>query len=358
MKPRVFIASSTEHIELARAVQDNLDRDLETRVWDQDVFKLSDFALEAMMDQLKQSDFGVFVMAPADWAVIRGTRHAVPRDNVVLELGLFLGNFGPKQTFVIIPRGTPSLHLPTDLLGLTIGDYDPNRKDKNLTAALGSVCNKIRRLALERAPSILRRRTGLVRFGLFPDFTDDFNSLLAESTKVILYFIHSRRWRENHNDAIHALLSRPESTLTVFLPDLGNQHLIASLVGHFDDGPHVPGFIADAYRYFTDFHREFGGKVRVLLFSEYPTYSFYKFDDTVIAAMYPTTPIRKSVPAFHFKCDGTFGEFLFKDIEHLLSECNEPPIRRLVHIAAKASHFSRPHPLTPARRKGAPKKAL
>lgn len=339
VKPRVFIGSSKEHLDLARAVQENLDPDLETKVWDQDVFRLSEYPLEALAAQLQQSDFGVFVMAPADWAVIRGTKHPVPRDNVVFELGLFAGHLGRNRTFVVIPRGPTSLHLPTDLLGLTVGDYDANRRDSNLTAAVATVCNKIRRLVIERSAEVLKQRSGLIRFGLFSDFVEAFNQLLNESKRVVLYFIHSRRWRENHNDALCTLLTKPESHLTVILPDLSNKNLITSLMGHFDDGPHIPGFIADAYRYFVDIQTKYSGKVRILLFNVYPTYTFYRFDDAVIAAMYPTTAIRKSVPAFHLKTDGTFGEFLERDTEQLLAECKEPSASDLLQIGSAASTY-------------------
>ena len=341
MKLKVFIGSSKEHLDLARAVQENLDPDLETKVWDQDVFRMSEYTLEALATQLQQSDFGVFVMEPADWAVIHGIKHPVPRDNVVFELGLFVGHLGRNRTFVIIPRGSLGLHLPTDLLGLTVGDYDANRTDKSLTAAFAPVCNKIRRLVVERSTTILKQRTGLVRFGLFTDFIEDFNRLLNESKEVVLYFIHSRRWRENHNDAIRTLLTKPKSSLTVFLPDLANKQLVTGLTGHFDDGPHIPGFIADAYRYFADLQREYPGKVRILLFNDYPTYTFYRFDDAVIAAMYPTTAIRKSVPAFYLKMDGTFGEFLDKDIEQLFVECKEPSASGLLQIGSAASSYSK-----------------
>lgn len=203
------------------------------------------------------------------------------------------------------------------------------------------MCNKIRRFIVERSPTILKQRTGLVRFGIFTDFVEDFNRLLNESKEVILYFIHSRRWRENHNDAIRTLLTNPKSSLTVFLPDLANKQLVTGLMGHFDDGPHIPGFIADAYRYFVDLQKEYLGKVRILLFNVYPTYTFYRFDDTVIAAMYPTTAIRKSVPAFYLKTDGAFGEFLDKDIERLFIECKEPSASELLQIGFAASSYSK-----------------
>jgi predicted Zn-dependent protease len=42
-------------------------------------------------------------------------------------------------------------HLPTDLLGVTPGKYNPNREDGSLQAATGPVCNQIRQ-ALKKLP--------------------------------------------------------------------------------------------------------------------------------------------------------------------------------------------------------------
>ncbi len=54
---------------------------------------------------------------------------------------------------------------------------------------------------------------------------------------MALYFIHSRRWRENHDAAIKAFLGRAGTTLEAFLPDLEDHELMFSLSKHFEDGP-------------------------------------------------------------------------------------------------------------------------
>ena len=46
MRPRVFVASSSEGLGIARALQSGLDRDAEITVWDQDVFHPSEYILE------------------------------------------------------------------------------------------------------------------------------------------------------------------------------------------------------------------------------------------------------------------------------------------------------------------------
>jgi hypothetical protein len=144
MKPRIFVGSSAEHLDLAYAVQENLERDAEVTVWSQGVFELSRTAMASLIETLDESDFGVFILAPADLTSIRQAERPTVRDNVIFELGLFIGRLGADRCFMFVPRGSDDLHLPSDLLGLTPGTYEPARRDNNLAAALGPACNRVR----------------------------------------------------------------------------------------------------------------------------------------------------------------------------------------------------------------------
>jgi hypothetical protein len=145
MKPKLFIGSSTEQLSLAYAVQEGLERDAEVTVWDQGIFALSKTALASLIDALAESDFGLFILAPDDISAIRDVSRQTVRDNVIFELGLFIGKLGSERCFMIVPRGLDDLHLPSDLLGITPATFDPDREDENLNAALGPACNRIRR---------------------------------------------------------------------------------------------------------------------------------------------------------------------------------------------------------------------
>jgi hypothetical protein len=101
--------------------------------------------MASLIDELDQSDFGLFILAPDDVTAIRDSSKQTVRDNVVFELGLFAGRLGIDRCFLIVPRDVEDLHLPTDLLGLTPAAFDPDRQDGNMVAALGPACNRIRK---------------------------------------------------------------------------------------------------------------------------------------------------------------------------------------------------------------------
>src|SRR5882762_2033410 len=123
---------------------------------------------------------------------------------------------------------------------------------------------------------------GIIRVAPFAGFVQRFEDLIGSSTTLALYFIHSRRWRENHDAAIKAFLARAGTALEAFLPDLESHELMFSLGKHFEDGPLIPSLVADAYRYFARLARDFGKPTQVWLFGRYPTYSFYKFDQRAV----------------------------------------------------------------------------
>jgi predicted nucleotide-binding protein len=161
IKQRVFVGSSVEGLEVAYAVQENLEYDFEVTVWPQGVFEPSKVTIEALDEHSRRFDAAIFVFSPDDIAVIRGRESSAVRDNVVFELGLFIGRLGRDKCFILQPRSSGDFRMPTDLLAVNPATYDGKRNDGNWVAALGPACNKIKHILNPNAagaPKLLPER--------------------------------------------------------------------------------------------------------------------------------------------------------------------------------------------------------
>ncbi|MCL2137057.1 MAG: nucleotide-binding protein [Coriobacteriia bacterium] len=143
-KPQVFIASSTEGLNVAEAMKSALEPDVDCTIWSEGVFQLNSFTLLDLESLVRSFDYGVFVFSPDDIATIRNEQTRVVRDNVYLELGMFIGRNGLAKCFIVQPDGVDDFHLATDIAGLTIAAYNPSGHGGNLTAELGSTAIRIK----------------------------------------------------------------------------------------------------------------------------------------------------------------------------------------------------------------------
>jgi O-acetyl-ADP-ribose deacetylase (regulator of RNase III) len=165
MKQRIFIGSSSEKLEIARAIQSDLDKDHEPIVWNEGIFDLSQDILTGLLNRLDQSDAAVFVLAPDDMTRLRNENFKTARDNVVFELGLFIGRLGRERTYFVIPRGEKTLHLPTDLLGLVAATYNQSRSDLNWPAAVAPACDQIREALAKNVQNVPAKSASIIDEG-------------------------------------------------------------------------------------------------------------------------------------------------------------------------------------------------
>jgi hypothetical protein len=145
MKPKILVYSAKEDAEVALAIQSNLQDYADVYLWNQDMFLLSEPITEGLAKHARTSDFGIFILTPHDLVKIRGKEFAAPRDNVLFELGVFVGRLERIRNILVIPRQQshdPDPRIPTDLEGWTLCKYDPNQS--NLKVALAPACESIR----------------------------------------------------------------------------------------------------------------------------------------------------------------------------------------------------------------------
>jgi Predicted nucleotide-binding protein containing TIR-like domain len=155
----VFVGSSREGVEIARSIQDLLSDVSEVDVWDQGVFGLSLGTLESLVQVLNNYDFAVLVLSADDLSVSHGVEQNSARDNVLIELGLFIGKLGRERTFVLYQRDS-NVKIPSDLAGVTLASFSPPSDLTRLAAALGPACTKIRNAIRAKGKAIEVDRLG------------------------------------------------------------------------------------------------------------------------------------------------------------------------------------------------------
>ena len=211
-RPRMFIGSSVEGLEIAKAIQANLDYECETTLWSQGVFGLGGGTLETLVERINDFDFACLVLTPDAMVTSRKVSRPSPRDNVLLELGLFISALGRKRSFIVYDR-TASLLLPSDLAGVTAATYQPH-SSKNLMASLGAACTQIENAVKELG--FLRRRENT-----------------APSSCTVEIYYHDRGLTKENAESMVESLVRYGMTSTVLehvVPDCPDAIFIGSFV--------------------------------------------------------------------------------------------------------------------------------
>jgi hypothetical protein len=142
VKPRVFIGSSSAGLGIAYKIQEHLGTETDAVVWKDEQW-LNKFTLERLLEILPRYDYAVMVFRPDDTVEMKGKELKATRDNVVFELGLFMGKHGRDKTFIIFQDDSNS-RTPSDLLGINFALYADGQ-----TSSLGAACYKIKERILE-----------------------------------------------------------------------------------------------------------------------------------------------------------------------------------------------------------------
>src|SRR5438067_96712 len=112
-KPSVFIGSSSEGLDIARAIRGLLSDAAEITLWNEGFFRPGNTFIETLVNALPRFDFAVLVLTGDDLIRRREIESFGPRDNVLFELGLFMGRLGRARTFLVHQSGV-DLKIPSD----------------------------------------------------------------------------------------------------------------------------------------------------------------------------------------------------------------------------------------------------
>jgi len=150
-KPVVFIGSSKEGLKEAEFISRSLGRGpIVPTLWSKGVFQVTKTTIEDLWRMTIESDFAILVVTPDDIVISRGKKKISPRDNVIFELGLFMGALGRDRAFIINPNNT-DIKIPTDLLGVTTLDYKTGSK-RSIGKRFRNVMQRLRKTIFKLGP--------------------------------------------------------------------------------------------------------------------------------------------------------------------------------------------------------------
>jgi hypothetical protein len=140
MRRKLFIGSSSEGLSIAKQLKEKINTEcgdwIETEIWNEGgVFSLNKNALDSLLKASRKFDYGILVATNDDIVKSRGIEKIAPRDNVMLEMGMFLGSLGLTRAFLMVEE---SGKLPTDYNGVTVPFFQ-----KDIEGSLEKAIDKI-----------------------------------------------------------------------------------------------------------------------------------------------------------------------------------------------------------------------
>jgi len=146
-EPIVFIASSSECLDVVREIQSCFGRDkFTTKPWTDSVFIPTKTPIEDLVSLVRNIDFGLVILSGEDVVRSRKKLADAPRDNVIFELGMLIGAIGRERTFIISEDGI-DIKIPSDLIGVNHLKFKQN--GSSLQSRISPVCNEIRKIIFE-----------------------------------------------------------------------------------------------------------------------------------------------------------------------------------------------------------------
>src|ERR1039458_9910206 len=197
LSSRTFIGSSSEGLVIANAVKANLKECTDCQVWTEGVFLPGRVFIEALESMLDSVDYAILVATPDDMLTKRDVAALSMRDNVLLELGLFMAKLGRKRTYLVSPADQ-SIRIPSDLLGIKLVNYDSTASAEEAVSVLAEPCRGIKQAMreAEKELSLSMKRIVVRRLLIFTNRIQSFVvSLQMETIRSLMDRAHFEQLR-------------------------------------------------------------------------------------------------------------------------------------------------------------------
>lgn len=167
------------------------------------------------------------------------------------------------------------------------------------------------------------RNTGLINVSFNPEEIR-WIEMFDKAKHVDLFFTYARTWRGLHEIKLRELCSRPEVKLRLVLPNPDNKQLVAQMASSFGKTEdtlrqRIQEALTDFVR-LCDIAKDNNSHLSIFFADVFPQFSYYRFDDIVVLALYSLTKIKSSVPHLVADSRGTIFKFGSDQFETLVEQ--------------------------------------
>jgi hypothetical protein len=153
----------------------------------------------------------------------------------------------------------------------------------------------------------------------------DWQQLFDGAREVDVFFAYGGGWRGQHVERLREVNRRAGARLRVILPDPTSADTVRELARRFGySESEVVAKINESIKTFENLAREAEATagIEVWVLPKTPMYSFYRFDDRALFALYQHKGTRATVPAFTIRRGGSLFTFFESDLDVMMSGNN------------------------------------
>ncbi len=154
-------------------------------------------------------------------------------------------------------------------------------------------------------------------FGLIPC-----KSYLSSVKELDVFFTYSYTWRSSNRTELKNIASTHNAKIRVILPDNTKDEVLEELSRRFEkDANIIKTKIEEAENDFKSiFSVEGGAKIEIWKIPVVPLFTFYRFDNRIILALYSHHREKVPVPSFVIEKNGLLYEFICNEIKAMIGD--------------------------------------
>lgn len=158
----------------------------------------------------------------------------------------------------------------------------------------------------------------------------EWKNLIKSSREIDVFIAYGSTWLSTHSTELEAFAADRRNQLRYFLPDPDDESTMEMLAARFQYTPEIlVSKVSEAARSVAQISRGGEADVRIWYRTGVPTFTCYRFDDTVVVTLYSHKLGRGMIPTLVLD-RGTFADFFREEFSAVHSQSREVALNELL----------------------------